>query len=83
MIELHSFPKYRWCYPGFLRFAPFPLTINPDLSQRQAQGASTGKAAAWSVIWAGLMLLFKVLRFHRRRHAARGIGTTLQNYCSS
>lgn len=83
MIELHSFPKYRWFYPSFLRFAPFPLTINPDLSQRQTHGVSIGKTTAWSVVWAGLMLLSKVLRFHRRRYAARSIGTTLQNYCSS
>ena len=63
MVELFPFAEYWWFYLCFTGFVLFLLALDLGVFHRQAHEVSFREAAAWSVVWITLALLFNFLLY--------------------
>lgn len=60
-MTLFPFAEYWWFYAGFLVFVFAMLALDLGVFNRKAHVVSFKEAAAWSVVWVALALLFNFL----------------------
>src|SRR5512145_1132996 len=63
-VLLFPFAEYWWFYAGFTAFVLVVLALDLGVFHREAHEVSAREAAAWSVVWVALALLFNYL-FYR------------------
>jgi tellurite resistance protein TerC len=63
-LLLFPFAEYWWFYAGFTVFVLVVLALDLGVFHREAHEVSAKEAAAWSVVWVALALLFNFL-FYR------------------
>src|ERR687889_1413637 len=63
MIELFPFAEYWWFYLCFTGFVLGLLALDLGVFHRQAHAVSFREAAAWSVVWVALALVFNFLLY--------------------
>ena len=63
-LLLFPFAEYWWFYAGFTAFVLLVLALDLGVFHREAHVVSAREAAAWSVAWVALALLFNYL-FYR------------------
>ena len=57
-MTLFPFAEYWWFYGGFLIFVLFMLALDLGVFNRKAHVVSFREAAAWSIVWVTLALVF-------------------------
>jgi tellurite resistance protein TerC len=63
MVELFPFADYWWFYLAFTGFVLLLLALDLGVFHREAHEVSFREAAAWSVVWVALALLFNFLLY--------------------
>src|SRR3712207_6045195 len=63
MVSLFPFADYWWFYLCFTGFVLFLLALDLGVFHRKAHEVSFREAAAWSVVWVTLALLFNFLLY--------------------
>ena len=63
MAELFPFADYWWFYLGFTGFVLLLLALDLGVFHREAHEVSFREAAAWSVVWVTLALVFNFLLY--------------------
>ncbi|HYO63713.1 MAG TPA: TerC family protein [Pyrinomonadaceae bacterium] len=63
MVELFPFAEYWWFYLCFTGFVLLLLALDLGVFHRKAHEVSFREAAAWSVVWVTLALLFNFLLY--------------------
>src|SRR5918912_3583183 len=63
MAELFPFADYWWFYLGFTGFVLLLLALDLGVFHRKAHEVSFKEAAAWSVVWVTLALVFNFLLY--------------------
>src|SRR5215204_2085734 len=63
MVELFPFADYWWFYLGFTGFVLLLLALDLGVFHREAHEVSFREAAAWSVVWVTLALVFNFLLY--------------------
>jgi TerC family integral membrane protein len=63
-VELFPFSQYWWAYLAFTGFVLFLLALDLGVFHRKAHEVSFREAAAWSVVWVTLSLVFNFLLYH-------------------
>ena len=63
MAELFPFADYWWFYLGFTGFVLLLLALDLGVFHRKAHAVSFREAAAWSVVWVTLALVFNFLLY--------------------
>ncbi|HEY0172397.1 MAG TPA: TerC family protein [Pyrinomonadaceae bacterium] len=63
MVELFPFSDYWWFYLGFTGFVLLLLALDLGVFHRKAHAVSFREAAAWSVVWVTLALVFNFLLY--------------------
>ena len=63
-VALFPFGEYWWFYGGFTVFIMMLLAVDLGVFHRKAHQVSVKEAAAWSLVWVSLALLFNVFAYH-------------------
>jgi tellurite resistance protein TerC len=67
-VELFPFREYWWFYAAFTAFVGVLLALDLGVFHRKAHEVSFKEAAAWSVVWVSLALLFCFGFYHYMLH---------------